>query len=292
MVRIMLKLDSYNDSKEISLTAASFTREVCRPFLNQLNIAGFTLVRIYKDGGRLYLSNSEKWIEYYYNENYFTSTNYELCKSFNKVILWKQWPKGNIKFLKLIKEAKENFNYEHGIHICRVNEKYADAFSLRGYINDDDVNYRYLTHFQIIEKFLDFFLLQSQSIISKAYKNRFVITETIKDIPGNNLSKKNCDFEEENLSYQALEIFKKNNQLLDSNGIFFSIRESECIYLLFMGKGTKEIAKDLQISPRTVEVYLSNIKSKLNLYSKGQIITKILSDNLNKKLISKFLNLI
>lgn len=53
-------------------------------------------------------------------------------------------------------------------------------------------------------------------------------------------------------------------------------RETECLFLLIRGKSAKEIARFLKISPRTVEVYIENIKLKMNISSRSQIVDKAL----------------
>lgn len=60
-------------------------------------------------------------------------------------------------------------------------------------------------------------------------------------------------------------------------GIYLSSRELECLRLLFTGKTAKMIAKALQLSPRTVEHYLENIKAKYEVSSKADLIEKIIS---------------
>lgn len=61
---------------------------------------------------------------------------------------------------------------------------------------------------------------------------------------------------------------------------YFSKREKDCMYFLIRGKTAKETAQLLGLSPRTVENYLSNIKIKLNVYSKSELIDKIFEMNL------------
>lgn len=51
-------------------------------------------------------------------------------------------------------------------------------------------------------------------------------------------------------------------------------RETECLFLLIRGKSAKEIARFLEISPRTVEEYIEHIKVKMNVSTRHQIITK------------------
>lgn len=51
-------------------------------------------------------------------------------------------------------------------------------------------------------------------------------------------------------------------------------RETECLFLLIRGKSVKEMGKFLDISPRTVEVYIENIKHKMHASSRSEIIDK------------------
>ena len=53
---------------------------------------------------------------------------------------------------------------------------------------------------------------------------------------------------------------------------YFSNRESQCIEHVLRGKTIKTIAKVLQLSPRTIEFYIKNIKNKLGCRTKAEII--------------------
>ncbi|MBS0357987.1 MAG: response regulator transcription factor, partial [Proteobacteria bacterium] len=56
----------------------------------------------------------------------------------------------------------------------------------------------------------------------------------------------------------------------------FSKRESECLYFIIRGKSCSEIASMLKINRRTVEVYVDNLKNKLKVCNKSQLIEKSL----------------
>lgn len=60
-----------------------------------------------------------------------------------------------------------------------------------------------------------------------------------------------------------------------SHSKFFSNRELQCIELIMQGKSTKEIAKILELSCRTVEHYIANIKDKLNVKTKAELMVKV-----------------
>jgi DNA-binding CsgD family transcriptional regulator len=57
----------------------------------------------------------------------------------------------------------------------------------------------------------------------------------------------------------------KNNQYK------LSMREQECLYYYFNGFSSKETAQEMGISPRTVEVYLADIKQRYSCSTKRQL---------------------
>lgn len=57
-----------------------------------------------------------------------------------------------------------------------------------------------------------------------------------------------------------------------SNGVQLSKREMECLQLTVKGYTAKRIAQQLEISHRTVEEYLTNIKIKMKVSTKAELI--------------------
>jgi DNA-binding CsgD family transcriptional regulator len=56
---------------------------------------------------------------------------------------------------------------------------------------------------------------------------------------------------------------------------FLTQREAECVVYLLRGLTTRATAETLQLSHRTVEFYLTNIKEKLACVNKTALIVKI-----------------
>lgn len=56
-----------------------------------------------------------------------------------------------------------------------------------------------------------------------------------------------------------------------------SKREMECLYYLLRGKTAKQIARTLDLSFRTIEAYIRNIKLKFTCDNKSQLIEKAIS---------------
>ena len=59
-------------------------------------------------------------------------------------------------------------------------------------------------------------------------------------------------------------------------GIYLTGREEECAIHLMQGNTLKEIARHLELSPRTVEFYMKNIKNKLNCRTKFQMMRALI----------------
>ncbi|MBT4879889.1 MAG: helix-turn-helix transcriptional regulator [Alphaproteobacteria bacterium] len=57
------------------------------------------------------------------------------------------------------------------------------------------------------------------------------------------------------------------------NSSYLTKREVECLQHLATGKIVKEVAQSLNLSPRTVDFYLKNIKEKTGCRSKSQLIS-------------------
>ncbi|MCK4609098.1 MAG: helix-turn-helix transcriptional regulator [Gammaproteobacteria bacterium] len=65
-------------------------------------------------------------------------------------------------------------------------------------------------------------------------------------------------------------------------GIYFTQREAECMMQLLQGKSFSGAAEKLNLSPRTVEFYVKNMRKKLNCDSKFELIAQVRdSDFLN-----------
>jgi LuxR family quorum-sensing system transcriptional regulator SolR len=59
------------------------------------------------------------------------------------------------------------------------------------------------------------------------------------------------------------------------NTIHLTQRQSQCLDCLLGGKSAKQIARILQISPRTVETHIAKIMMKFGCHSRLEVISKL-----------------
>lgn len=84
-------------------------------------------------------------------------------------------------------------------------------------------------------------------------------------------------------SRQSNEINLSNHFLLRKNiKIKLSVREGECIYYMLLGYTAKQMANHLNLSIRTVQHYIENIKIKADCYYKSQLIEAALRGSFYK----------
>lgn len=63
---------------------------------------------------------------------------------------------------------------------------------------------------------------------------------------------------------------------------YFTKREAECMVLLLRGKTIGSVANILKLSPRTVEYYIKNMKSKLGCRTKFELVDLVYASDFIK----------
>lgn len=66
------------------------------------------------------------------------------------------------------------------------------------------------------------------------------------------------------------------------NDAHFSQREAECMIYMMEGKSAKRIARQLDLSPRTIEFYIENMRQKLNCHTKYDLVELVLKSDFKR----------
>lgn len=229
------------------------------PLKKYLGITGFGLKRIFSDGARFYLFNQVDYFQNYFAKNYFSLGEKEghMSYYFSCYQLWDQLhdPHG------IYKDASQNFDVCNGLTITQLQKDYCDFFLFTTHEKNSGINKIYLERSDIFYKFCNYFLSSARNTIARATEKR-VYWPLAEPMAGHIIS---TDF--------RLDDFVR--EISKNNGLWrkFSPKEFDCIQSLMQGKSNKMIARDLSISPRTVEDHLKNIRDKLNCKNRVELIS-------------------
>jgi len=242
------------------LSKSQEVRDILLPLLKILSIEDFSFYRIYANNNRIFFSNSIKWVQNYFDKDYFLIQDYYKIIAMPHFMPWSVWPENDLKAHELMIDAYKNFNIGTALSIHIIKSNYIDIFSLRSTKGDQEVICRYLTNLGHIEYHIAQFLKKAEKIILEAESLHIIEVPKL------------------NKSYHVNE--KKFMDPVSGKKIF-TVREEECLREMSNGKTAKQIADIFDISYRTVEMHIANIKLKLNVNTKSEVINKILSNENN-----------
>lgn len=235
----------------IAISCCHEVADIINPKLIPHGMTVFNFYRIYFDGRMIRLSSDQKWTEHFFQKNYMnkmTVPQSYLVKPLNYYIwLTEDCPE-------LLLDAALNFNTSNGISIAEKHREYIDYYCFATTTNNTRIiNHFYLGNLDLLHQYGLYFKDKANKLIKKAEKSTIQL-----------------------LNFDTCQLDSRPNK---HSLIKLSHRESECAQLLLQGLKYKEIAKELKVSPRTIECYIDNLKSKLQCQNKAEIIIKLFKLN-------------
>lgn len=251
--------------------------ELCKP-LEMFHIHHFTYQKQFNDGTRINLSNKPQWIEDYYNLKLYESSLFEKKPSqynagFN---IWM----GDYD-LPVYDHGKQYYNTSHCISIAEPHHDGCEHY-LFSTSPDKPEAIQYLSNnMDILYHFIMYLKDRGLDVIKKAQKNKIQVQKSFISAPQNiimpndlgaGLDKYKKQF------FQKTPIRRYIYEVGDDQGIKLTQRELSCVMYLLQNKTAQETAELMNLSRRTVESYLDNIKIKLNCDTKADLLAKLKSD--------------
>lgn len=243
--------------------------KICQPLQINFDFNLITYRRFYNDGKMLYLFNHQEWMKFVLEKEFWVTTKFqEKIKFINKsASIHSIWDEKYLEKDKIYKALFE-YNIWNGISIYKKFEHFIEAFAFATTKENTSILNFYIENMEMIEHFILYFREQISSIIRKIDPHiliPFEISPLISE--KKTISGIGSFFESTPL----------NRVTLNINGFDCSLsrREMECLIPTIKGKTSKEIARMLSLSPRSVEKYIDNIKMKLHCDSRGQMMEKI-----------------
>lgn len=226
-----------------AFSLAQEVKELAQPLFRSINANYFDYCRMYEDNSFFTLTTDCLWLEHFFKSKHKLAPDF---KSSGRH-LW-----NSTYYNTLTHDARVLFNHDHGISIFYKKADYIEYVDIAAPQDAPEITSIYLNHPHYIDNFVAEFVERSQCLISQAEKQLvFIPTEM-------------CDKEKvEKDIANSLDPFSKYN---------LTLREMECLKNFLKGQTAKETASEFQLSPRTVEHHMNNIKAKLKCKSKRDLI--------------------
>ncbi len=250
----------------IYFKAAKELQKICKPLFENFNLNYFNYVRVYPDNTYITLMTDPDWFLHYFEKEYNLVGAESSTTGF---YLWKDYMPKNA-----LKDAAELFNHHDGIAILNDHKLFLEVVEFAAASKDKEIYDFYLNNLEILNNFVFYFKEQAAHLIQEALTERFSIPQKM---DGEQLQKEPYD------DLIAKIKAKKIHLTLKDREVHVSAREYECLLLLAEGKAIKEIASDLNISPRTVEEHIINAKNKTDCSTRKQLIKLVKANKIHKK---------
>ncbi|CAM4452090.1 MAG: hypothetical protein LEGION0398_MBIBDBAK_00766 [Legionellaceae bacterium] len=235
---------------------------ICQPLKKLIGLEQFIYRKTFHDGKRVYLTNTAKQLHWYFENHFYLIDGYQgKPDSYkNEFAIW-PLPGQNPLFLN---EMINAFDCGNGFTIVETTSDGMDVFFyLISGTKNSDPNI-YLTNLNALIKFNIYFKEKARDLIRKISNTGALILDS-------NLQINNS--KEEEFNHFISEISLPNYIEINKNKITLTNRENECLQLIKFGNTNKEIARKLGISPRTVETYLNQIKTKTGIRTQKSLIS-------------------
>lgn len=242
----MLSLDDKSFYKKLpAFNLVAEMNELCLPLFRVIGANYFDYNRVYNDNSFLTLTSDASWLEHFFKRKY------KLCTALKRsgAHLWEAY-----YYQSPTLDAKVNFNHDHGITIINKQDNYVEYVDIAAPTSHREITSFYLNNFDYIENFISEFMDKSANLIAIAEKSLIQLPNVL------------CCPKDD----------KSNLWIQD---ILISNREKQCLELYLTGNTAKETAKILQLSHRTVEEYINNLKNKLGCLNKRELL-KIFNNSL------------
>lgn len=250
---MVLATNYHQLQKHIALTGCNDVGAIMLPLIRPHGMTVFNYYRSYFDGSQVRLSTDHAWTEHYFKKEYInrlTVPQSYLHKPLNYFIWF------NNDCPEMLLDAALNFNTSNGISIAIRHDNHIEYFCFATTRDNQAIINFYINNLDILQNYCHIFSEKAADLLVEAEHDRIIITQNSNIISQNSTT------------YDTLNITK------------ITQRETDCISYLLKGLNNKEIALKLNISNRTVETHVNNLKDKFYCRNKLEL-TLLLSKMFN-----------
>jgi DNA-binding CsgD family transcriptional regulator len=259
-------MDIVDYSKLINLTEEVV--QLCAPIKKHFNVTYFNYVRLNNDNSRCLLTDRPDWLVQFYQEKFYnarTTLDIEALK-YQQYFSWEM-----LKDEFTFQEASKH-DISNGITLIEPSTDYLDLYWFGTTNENTYATNNFESNIDAFQRFILYFKDKGSKVLNSAHINpiNFGDYENEKGIYTFKTFDQliNTFTHAENLRF----IFEHQGEIK-----FLSQQETICASYFILQFSMREIAVRMQISPRTVETYVNNIKNKLFCNSKSNLISELLN---------------
>lgn len=258
----------------IALTSSDSVRDICKP-LEMLGISYFSFVRSYHDGSHIRLSNNPAWTDHYYKRGFYNIVLKQVPDSEGN-ILW-----SNIDKYPLFYEAAEYYDVDNGTVVVLNIDDITERYFFGSTKSNTTINQIYIHYPDLLKRFILYFKETAKLLIAQSEKSKIIV-------PKNDMERMDeVDFGVINDFLNEIKIDKVCIRV-KGHDFYISSNEAKILSLMKCGYTAKEIASEVGLKKKTVEIYRDKLKTKLDLFTRGNLVSLARSNTLlNVKLLSK-----
>lgn len=268
-----------NIEKHVMVSHGKQFSEICNPIFRVTPINYVGLARLYPDGSRSYLISNPEWGKILLKNKYHLAGT-EDALIHGPEFSHQLWSLSSMFTLNqqtqnLFQDCVAN-NYGNGITLIERGIDFVEFIHIcanTGYERSDPYLVHHIDELWNYVLYIRETLAQNKELKSaydKKYQYNLILPDRNVHLHANN-----------NLKMRTKKYYLGGY----FDDVYFTSKEMDCLILLYQGKTIKEIAKSLNISPRTVESYIKDIKLKVKSTNKTSIILELPRNNLFKSLL-------
>lgn len=243
-------------SNHLAITSSKEIADMMLPQLNKHGITVFNFYREYADGSFIRLSSHREWAERYFKKGYANKLHKIPSAYITKPVNYFVWLTKD--YPEMLIDAATNFDISNGVSIVHRHKDYIDFFGFGSSRNNFSIINFYINNLDLLQKYSSYFTEQSKSLITSSEKDKLILVNPTEQNRNEANSPSNL-------------IFNK----VSTPQIKLSNRQYHCAKLLILGKTYKEIATAFNLSVRTVEDYVEQLKIKFGCRNKSELIIKL-----------------
>jgi DNA-binding CsgD family transcriptional regulator len=253
-----------NDGKidRLSCKYIGRIREALRPLKEGLGINYFYFSRVTNEGFYSTFSNNPDWNRYWIEEKLYLRAFYFLQPQYFRIGTVVCLPSLENEFKDVGQIAREKFNINHVLEIVTRDREGVESFGFSTEKMTPEITTHFLSDLSYLKLFFKHFRATNGELFHQLKDYQFNLGEAV----GSRFFAMAESIPKSGLGFDFL---PKIGISMQGE---LSRREKEICRLLIRGLTAYEVAEDLDLSRRTVEHYIENIKIKLNSDSKATMV--------------------